>query len=81
VGALIGFALAIFNFAIGLWVHFDDSWSSETSFYGYQLTRDGLPTLLGWVFELLDLLNLTLAGVIGGLVARVVAVPRGTKGQ
>lgn len=81
VGALIGFALALLNFAMGFQTYLDDNSSYESWSYGYQVTRDGLPTALGWVFELPNVLYFTFAGAIGGFVARWVALAPAMKGD
>jgi hypothetical protein len=79
VGALIGIALALLGFIMGLRTYLDDSSSFDSWSYGYQVTHDGIPTLVGWIFELLNVLYLTVAGAFGGLVARWVALPRAMK--
>jgi len=75
VGALIGTVWTLLGLGMGLRTYLDDNSSYNTWSYGYQVTGDGLPTLIGWAFVLLDLLNFIFAGTIGGLAARRVALP------
>jgi len=79
VGALIGLILAALNIALGLETYLNENYEYNSWTYGYQVTRDGLPTLLGWLFEILTLLYFAIAGAVGGLVARWVALPRTLK--
>jgi hypothetical protein len=76
VGALIGLGFTILTLVVGLRTYLDHGTSFDSWSYGYQVTRDGLPTLIGWAFELLNILYLAAAGAIGGLTARRVALPR-----
>lgn len=76
VGAGIGLLFAALGFLSGLQTYLDPHASFDSHTFGYQVTRDGLPTLLGWVFEALTMLYFTLAGAIGGLVARWVVLSR-----
>jgi hypothetical protein len=76
VGASMGVFFLVLNLIIGLQTYLDPNSSSEDWTYGYQVTRDGLPTVLGWLFELLNLLYFALAGAVGGLAARWTAMVR-----
>lgn len=76
VGAAIGFLLLLANFVSGLLTYLNPNASYDGWTYGYQVTRDGLPTLIGWLFELLNVVYFSLAGAVGGLVARWVGLPR-----
>jgi hypothetical protein len=80
VGAIIGLLLLLTSFLGGLQTYLDDSFTFDSWRYGYQVTRDGLPTPLGWLLNLLQLLYFAAAGAIGGLTARAVALPRTMKG-
>lgn len=77
-GAVIGLLLAFIGLLLGLGIYFDDSSYNEYH-YGYQVSRDGLPTVLGWIFELLNVIQLAVAGSIGGLTARWIALPAVSK--
>ena len=61
-GTIIGLLLAAFALANGLAVRLDENFTYNTYTYGYPLARDGLPTALGWLYELLALLRFGLAG-------------------
>ncbi|CAN7426836.1 hypothetical protein LJR231_002763 [Phyllobacterium sp. LjRoot231] len=76
VGATIGLLSLTFNLIIGLAVYLDPNSSSDSWRWGYQVTKDGLPTLFGWLFELLNVLYFALAGAAGGVAARWTALPR-----
>jgi hypothetical protein len=76
VGAAIGILFLVLNFLSGLQTYLDPNSGSDNWTYGYQITRDGLPTLLGWLFELLNVVYFALAGAVGGLAARWAALPR-----
>lgn len=79
VGGLIGVAFLLLNILLGLQTYLSDSSSYDSWSHGYQTIHDGLPTPIGWVFEILNLLYFALAGAVGGLVARWVAFPRSMK--
>lgn len=74
-GGCIGLIFLIFELATGLDTFLDDSSSYETWSYGYQITRDGLPTALGWLMQLKSLVFFSTAGAVGGFMARAVAIP------
>ncbi len=76
VGATIGLLLLTFSLVMGLRTYFDDNSSYNSWSWGYQVTKDGLPTLFGWLFKLLDVLYFILAGAAGGLAARWTALPK-----
>ncbi len=77
VGATIGdCSFLTLKLIMGLAVYLNPNSSSGSWRWGYQVTKDGLPTLFGWLFELLNLLYFTLAGLAGGLAARWAALPK-----
>ncbi|MBL4896848.1 MAG: hypothetical protein JKY75_08305 [Erythrobacter sp.] len=75
-GAVIGLIFLLLGLAIGLQTFLDDRSSYNSWSYGYQVTRDGLPTALGWLIQLKTLLFYCAAGAIGGIAARFLAIPR-----
>ena len=75
-GAVIGLILLLLGLAVGLQTFLDDRSSYNSWSYGYQVTKDGLPTALGWLIQLKTLLFYCAAGALGGFAARFVAVPR-----
>ena len=75
VGTAIGLLSMTFILTIGLMVYIDPNSSSQSWSWGFQVTNDGLPTLFGWLFELLNLLYFALAGAAGGVAARWTALP------
>ena len=79
VGAGIGILFVLLDFLSGLRTYFGPG-SFDSYTYGYRVTRDGLPTLLGWLFQVLSVLYFTIAGAIGGLAARWVAHSRAVRG-
>ena len=78
--AVIGLLLTFLNLLAGLPYYLTDSTYNEY-FHGYQVSKDGLPTLLGWFFVLLNFIYLAVAGSIGGLTARCIALPAALKRQ
>jgi hypothetical protein len=75
-GGCIGLMFLVLELAIGLNTFLDDRSSYDSWSYGYQLTRDGMPTALGWLAELKTLVFFFAAGAVGGFVARTVAIRR-----
>jgi hypothetical protein len=75
-GAFIGLIFLLLGLAIGVSTFLDDRSSYNSWSYGYQVTRDGLPTALGWLIQIKTLLFYCAAGAIGGFVARFVALLR-----
>ncbi|WP_390550591.1 hypothetical protein [Qipengyuania sp. MTN3-11] len=75
-GAFIGLIFLLLGLAIGLSTFLDDRSSYNSWSHGYQVTRDGLPTALGWLIQIKTLLFYCAAGAIGGVAARFVALPR-----
>ena len=76
VGVAIGLLSLTIKLFIGLGVYLDPNSSSQSWSWGYQVTNDGLPTLFGWLFELLNVLYFAFAGAVGGVAARWTALPR-----
>jgi hypothetical protein len=74
-GALAGGIIGILFLMLGLILALGNSGYNEWH-WGYQVTRDGWPTLLGWFLQLLNVVYFAIAGVFGGLAARAVAVPK-----
>jgi ABC-type amino acid transport system permease subunit len=79
VGAIIGLLFLALEFLMGLRIYFDVDSSFNSYRWGHQVNQDGMPTLLGWVLELLDVLYVALAGAVAGLAARWAALPKGEK--
>ena len=75
-GVSIGLIFLLLGLAFGLHTFLDDRSSYNSWSYGYQVTKDGLPTALGWLVQLKSLLFYCGAGAAGGLVARFVALAR-----
>ena len=75
-GAGIGLIFLLLGLAVGLQTFLDDRVCYNSWSYGYQVTKDGLPTALGWLVQLKTLLFYCGAGALGGIAARFVAVPR-----
>lgn len=77
VGFIIGAGGIVLGFLLGLQITLDDQWSFDRFRWGYQVTRDGLPTLLGLALQLLGLLWTALVGAASGFFARLaVGAPR-----
>jgi hypothetical protein len=75
-GAVIGLLLSLLPLVFGLL-----SKSSYNEWQGgHQIVRDGLPTLRGWFYMLVYLMQLAAVGSIGGLTAHWVAAPAISKG-
>lgn len=70
--SLIGIGLGLF---FGLKTALDDTSSFNSWSWGGQVINDGLPTPLGWAYQLLDLLVTIITGAIAGLIAWKVAGP------
>ena len=79
VGAIIGLLFAAFTFIAGLPTYLDNYSSFNSYRWGYQVTRDGIPTLLGWLLELVDVLYLSVAGAAASLAARWTTLPKGAR--
>ena len=75
-GGCIGLIFLFLGLAIGLHTYLDERSSYNSWSYGYQVTRDGLPTAVGWLIQFKTLLFYCASGAIGGFAARTVAVPR-----
>jgi len=58
----------------GIKTMLDDSSFNSWSFGG-QVINDGMPTLLGWFYQLLDIATTTAIGAITGVTARAAAGP------
>jgi hypothetical protein len=73
-GALVGFAIGLFllllNLLVGLDMYLDDNSGFSSKRFGRWVIHDGLPTLFGWIFQVLQVLYFTIAGVAGGVAAR-----------
>jgi hypothetical protein len=79
VGAIIGLLFLALEFLMGLRTYFDVDSSFNSYRWGYLVNQDGMPTPLGWVLELLDVLYFALAGAVAGPAARWAALPKGEK--
>ena len=75
-GSLIGLILLLLGLVAGLQTFLDDTSSYDSYSFGYQVTKDGLPTALGWLLQLKMLLFFFAAGALGGIAARLVVVRR-----
>ncbi len=75
-GAIIGLLVVAFGFLMGLLTYLDANASFSKWIWGYQVREDGLPTLVGWAFEIVNVACFTLAGSAGGLAARWAVLPR-----
>lgn len=75
-GTIIGSLFLLLSLANGLNTYFDDGLSYDSWHWGYQVTKDGMPTPLGWFYQLLNVLYFAVAGILGGLAARWAAVPK-----
>lgn len=73
VGLLLGFALSAYIFIYGLQTMADPGASFDSWTYGYQTMDDGMPTILGWSFQLLDVVFTGVTGAVAGLTAWTVA--------
>ncbi|GAA0868569.1 hypothetical protein GCM10009116_05920 [Brevundimonas basaltis] len=73
VGLLLGLAFAAYIFVYGLQTMADPNSSFNSWSYGYQMTADGMPTALGWAFQLLDIVLTAITGAAAGLTAWTVA--------
>ena len=69
-GAAIGLVFLSLNVLSGLHTFLDDSSSYDEWNWGYQIIKDGMPTPLGWLQQLSNVLNFAVAGICGGLAAR-----------
>ena len=72
-GLILGFALAAYIFIYGLQTMADSNASFDSWTYGYQMMADGMPTALGWGFQLLDVALTGVTGALAGLTAWTVA--------
>lgn len=77
-GAGIGLAMGLimlgWKIANGLRIYLDDSADYNTYGLGYLITKDGMPTAIGWALEFLTLLFFIVAGGLAGIVARRAAI-------
>ncbi len=73
VGLILGFALAAYIFIYGLQTMANPDASFDSWTYGYQMMADGMPTALGWGFQLLDVALTGVTGALAGLTAWTVA--------
>jgi len=73
VGLLLGLAFAAYIFVYSLQTMADLNSSVNSWSYGYQMTADGMPTALGWTFQLLDIALTAITGAAAGLTAWRVA--------
>lgn len=73
VGLLLGFALAAYIFIYGLQTMANPNASFDSWTYGYQMMADGMPTALGWGFQLVDVVFTGVTGALAGLTAWTVA--------
>lgn len=73
VGLSLGAALSGLTFLNGLQTQADPHSSFNSWNYGYQVTRDGMPTALGWLFQLFDVATTTFTGAVAGLSAWALA--------
>jgi len=73
VGALLGF---MYSFAVGMAVYLSENTSYDEFRLGFQVVDDGIPTLVGVIYEIVNILFFAAAGVVAGLFARLVAIPR-----
>lgn len=73
VGAGVGLFVGVVVLALSLWsglsTALDDSASYNSWSWGRQVIKDGMPTLLGWVFWLIDLAVTVLTGCAAGAAA------------
>jgi hypothetical protein len=72
-GAMFGFIVGLIANGVpliyGLETALDENATYESSSYGFQLIKDGLPTALGWLFTALDVAVTAGVGAIAGLTA------------
>ncbi|OYX55593.1 MAG: hypothetical protein B7Y86_13130 [Brevundimonas subvibrioides] len=73
VGLILGFALAAYIFIYGLQTMANPNASFDSWTYGYQTMDDGMPTVLGWSFQLMDVVFTGVTGALAGLAAWTVA--------
>lgn len=73
VGALLGF---MYSFAVGMAVYLSENTSYDEFRLGFQVVDDGIPTLVGVIYEIVNILFFAAAGVVAGLFAHLVAIPR-----
>lgn len=73
VGLLLGFAIAGYIFVYGLQTMANPNASFDSWTYGHQTMDDGMPTILGWSFQLLDVVFTGVTGAVAGLTAWTVA--------
>lgn len=70
---ILGGAGVIIGVCLGLSIALDPNASSSTFWWGFETSRDGLPTLLGWLFTMFDMISTVLVGLVAGGVARFAA--------
>ena len=68
-GLLLGLALGGVIFLNGVQMRLDPHSSANSWSYGYQMVSDGMPTALGWAFQIFDLALTTVTGAAAGLAA------------
>jgi len=73
VGLLIGTGGILLSTALGLRTALDDASTYNAYRWGWQVIRDGLPTMLGWTLQFLDLLLKGTVGAIAGMMAWSIA--------
>lgn len=75
-GLAIGLMMTALQVANGIQTWLDDSTSFTSSVMGIVLIVDGMPTVAGWLVEVLDIASYCIAGACAGLVARRIAFGR-----
>ena len=68
-GLVVGVVGIALSFSLGLQTALDDQSSYNSWSWGRQIIRDGLPTLVGWVYWLADLAVTVLIGAAAGFTA------------